>query len=230
MNAKLKEIIKLPFKPYWALRKKLRTVYLPKKYWNDLHSSKDIDSLRRVGYKNRSEEENRAMYEKARQTFLGFCKECGVDFSASKVLEIGCGTGFYTEIIRSQGCRQYTGIDISRVTIKQLRKKYRGCKFKTLDAAQGKLREKFDVIVMIDVTQHIVGEKKFASAMKNIDQMLTTGGVFIVTSWLSEQIIQNRYYEVKRPLSCYKQAFPKYNFSKPEPFRDKYIFSIFKQS
>ncbi|AQQ10105.1 putative S-adenosylmethionine-dependent methyltransferase/MSMEI_2290 [Sedimentisphaera cyanobacteriorum] len=229
MKSSLKEIIKLPFKPYWALRKKLRTVYMPRKYWNELHSSKNIDSLQRVGYKNRSEEENRAMYEKARQTFIDFCQAQGVVFSEMKVLEIGCGTGFYTDIIKNQGCKNYTGIDISRVTVKQLKEKYPNCKFKTLDAAKGKLKEKFDVIVMIDVTQHIVGEKKFVSAMKNIDQMLRPGGIFIVTSWLSEQIIQNRYYEVKRPLSCYKQAFADYKFSKPAAFRDKYIFSISKQ-
>jgi ribosomal protein S21 len=81
---------------------------------------------------------------------------------------------------------------------------------------------------MIDVTQHIVDEELFTSAMLNVKRMLNKEAIFIVTEWLSTERKQRRFYETERPLSIYQKKFQGYIFSEPTKFRDKYIFSIHK--
>lgn len=230
MNEKIKNIIKIPFKPYWAIKRKLRTVYIPKKYWNDTHRSKELDSLLRVGCRDRSEEENLEMYAKARHTFLEFCDSKCIDFSELSVLEIGCGTGFYSAIILDRGCKDYTGVDISDVTITELRQRFDSGKFDVLDISSARLKRQFDLIIMIDVTQHIVSDRKFSKAMGNIKSMLADEGRFVVTSWLVSAPEKERFYEIKRPMSCYQKAFAGFTISNPIQFRDKYLFSISKKN
>ena len=202
--------------------------YKPSKYWRKRHNKYGFD-LRGVGNCTLSHEENAKVYESGKRVFYQLCEKQGIDFSTAHTLEIGCGTGFFTKAFLENGGKDYLGIDITSVPLEQLRKEYSNFSFRKQDITKEQLKDKYDLIIMIDVTQHIVENGAFAFAMENVSSHLKPGGAFIVTSWLTDDLVQRTYYEVSRPLSYYESYFPDFEFSDPIPFRDKYIFTIRNQ-
>lgn len=201
--------------------------YNSRKYWHDRLSYYGT-SLKGVGNKYQTEGENAKTYEAGKKTFLSLCKNEGIGFQSARILDIGCGAGFYTSALQENGGRDYTGIDITDALFAQLTKKFPTFRFIKLDITKEPLPSIFDVIIMIDVTQHITDKQKFSYAMQNIRNHLSKQGVFIVTSWLKGDF-KRGFYEVSRSLQRYKQEFPGHTFSDPLPFRDKFLFSIRKE-
>jgi cyclopropane fatty-acyl-phospholipid synthase-like methyltransferase len=169
------------------------------------------------------------MYDEAKRVFIALCKNQGLDFSNIRMLDIGCGTGFYAQIFRENGGRNYVGIDIADTLFGKLREMYPDYEFCKKDVGMQELEGKFDLIIMIDVTQHITDDVKFSYAMQNVKSHLTKDGTFIVTSWLNDKL-RTSCYEVSRSMEAYNRQFPDFVFGKPVPFRDKYIFSIKKKT
>ena len=200
--------------------------YDAERYWQDRHSKYGA-SLRGVGNKGLSEDRNRQMYLEAKNVFVSLCRDLKVDFEKSKILDVGCGGGFYAEIFKEHGCTDYLGIDIVNVLFDRLNIQFPNFRFRILDITTENLDDFYDLIVMIDVTQHITTDKKFTFAMQNIKSHLSDSGVFIVTSWLKDGV-RNSYYEVSRSLDRYKKQFEGCEFSEAVPFRDKFIFAITK--
>jgi len=181
--------------------------------------------LRGVGNEGLSHEENERVYLQARGVFETLCKNENVDFAKVRMLDVGCGTGFYAKVFAENGGTDYLGVDITDTLFDRLREEFPTFKFRKLDITKQQLDGLFGLIIMIDVTQHITDEEKFSFAMQNIKSHLNQNGIFIVTSWLRERT-QFNYYEVSRPFEVYKKEFPDFIFSTPLPFRDKFIFAI----
>ncbi len=193
-------------------------------YWSDKQSQyqfifQGVENAA-LTYKN-----NEQMYLGTKEIFISVCNEMAIDFTKTRILEIGCGTGFYARIFKENGCENYIGVDITDVLFDQLEEDLHGFKFHKLDISSEILNHRFDLIVMIDVTQHITNHEKFSFAMQNIRRSLTENGTFIVTSWLNENAHQG-FYEVSRSLKTYQAEFPDCIFSQPIPFKDKFIFAI----
>ncbi len=199
--------------------------YRSETYWHDRLSKYGLDK-RGVGIWTRTQAENEAMYEQARAVFIDFCHQHDISFKDKCVLEIGCGTGFYTDIVRGLGCADYTGLDITDALFPTLRDRFPGFEFVQQDITTTAPSGTFDAIVMIDVTQHIVDDDKFRRAMSNVASHLDTNGVFVVTSFLSTAREQNTFYHVRRPIENYKECFAGAEFLPPVPFRDKFLFAI----
>lgn len=201
--------------------------YNPSEYWKTRHEKYGTD-LRGVGVCNISQEENEEMYRQAKVIFLDYCRSHEINFENAHALEIGCGTGRYTGIFNEAGGTDYTGVDITDTLFDGLREKFSDFRFCMLDITKQQLQDNYDLIIMIDVTQHIVDDDDFYAAMENIRSHLNQGGTFIVTAWLTDERIMRTYYEVSRPLTYYKKAFPGCKFTEPVDFRWKYLFSIKK--
>lgn len=197
--------------------------YTPEEYWQK-RLSKNLNLIG-VGNKRFTEEQNRQLYDEKKGVLSKLLQKENIDLGTKKILEIGCGTGYWTEMCSRSGCADYTGIDIAQVTIDDLRVKYPNYSFICGNAADISVEGPFPLILMIDVTQHIVDDEIFFGTMEMIKKNLKADGIFIVTSWL-ELGKRNSYYEKSRDINYYKKAFPDYNFSNPEPFADKYIFTI----
>ena len=198
--------------------------YDPARYWSERLGGFGF-SLRGVGNKRLTDAQNELDYRAAAVVLLGLCRDAGVDFAGASVLDVGCGTGFYAEALRRMGVRSYLGVDITDVLFGPLRTKLPGFEFRRLDASREELDGLFDLVVMIDVTQHITAEDGFSFAMGNVRRHLAPGGVFVVTSWLDARA-RGSFYEVSRPMAAYLREFPGWQFSTPLPFRDKFIFTI----
>lgn len=205
----------------------LSTEYNPQEYWEERHKKHGFN-LTGVQVSNLSNEENEKMYSEAREVFLNFCKAQQIDFANAHTLEIGCGMGLFTKVFKDAGGIDYTGIDITDTLFEGLCGQFSDYKFRMLDITTQQLEDTYDLIMMIDVTQHVVDDDAFFATMENVKSHLNEGGVFIVTSWLTDEVVNRTFYEVSRPLNYYKKAFPNYKFSEPVDFRWKYLFSIKK--
>jgi len=153
--------------------------YDARRYWQDRFERYGF-SLKGVGDEGLSEAENEKMYKEAGRVFLDMCRREGVDFSSARVLEIGCGNGFYTGLLAGQGVSRYTGVDITDVFFPELRKRHPGFEFRRLDVTADKLDGEFDLVVMIDVIEHITEADKLRAALEQVKTCLAAGGVFVV--------------------------------------------------
>ena len=193
-------------------------------YWQD-RFNKYRDSIKGPGDEGLTEKENLEIYNQAKKTFLKFCKAKKVSFTKSKVLEIGPGTGFYTEILKSSGVKNYTGLDITDAAFNKLRKKHPAFKFIKRDVTKYSPPERYDLIVMIDVIEHIVEEEKLKKAMENIKKSLKPKGVFILAP-VMQRSKKHLFYVRHWTVKDVEALFEDYKVSKPVAFRNGHIVSI----
>lgn len=168
----------------------LKTIVLPIKYGR----GRDYDAanywsgrfhehamaMKGVGCEGLSEKDN----QEARQQALGVLEHVfrqeGFALGGSRVLEIGCGNGFYTGYFQKAGVRDYTGVDITDALFPALREKFPSCRFVRQDITAGGVNGRYDLVLMMDVIQHIVDKEKLLSALRHIRDALNGGGIFVV--------------------------------------------------
>ena len=106
----------------------------------------------------------------------------GLDLGRVRVLDIGCGNGFYAGLFKDAGVVDYTGVDVTDVLFPRLREAYPGFRFIRKDiTSEGMGGERFDLVLMIDVIEHIVTSEKLNGALENVKGCLKEGGVFMVS-------------------------------------------------
>ena len=133
-----------------------------------------------------------------------------------RILDIGCGSGFYTGYWMERGVRDYVGIDISAATISHLSKKYPDFSFINADITEkeveGLAGEKpFDLITIFDVFFHIVDDERFANAVRHIGR-LTAGSEFVlVTDQLQPMRYQISKHVVYRGRKKYVDLFDRFS-------------------
>lgn len=153
--------------------------YDAENYWGDRFRNHRM-SLKAVGCEGLSEEDNLRARERAIAVFDTVCRDQNIQFGTVNILEIGCGNGFYTNYFRKNGARNYTGIDITDVLFTQLQAKFPGYHFLQRDVTAGRIEGQHDLVVMMDVIQHIVNRQKLLSALENVRGCLRPNGIFIV--------------------------------------------------
>jgi 2-polyprenyl-3-methyl-5-hydroxy-6-metoxy-1,4-benzoquinol methylase len=160
------------------------------------------------------------VYTEAGEVFSQFCQNNGVSFKNKRILEIGCGTGFYTELISALGENlDFVVLDVTDIKFPELQAKFPYLKFIRADITHPISDMKpFDIIVMIDVVQHIVTDKGFRAAMLNISKLLAPHGVFIVAP-ISSRRSKDLFYVRSWLLEDFHYAFSGYHFSKLQEFR-----------
>jgi 2-polyprenyl-3-methyl-5-hydroxy-6-metoxy-1,4-benzoquinol methylase len=187
------------------------------RYWAD-RFSKYGRSLRGAGDESLSEDDNIRLYAESSEVFLNLCLREGISFKDLRVLEIGCGTGFYTKILYRQGVMNYTGVDITDVLFPMLREMFPRYNFIKRDITVDKIDGEFDLVVMIDVIQHIVNNSKFAFALRNIDNSLVSNGI-LVLSPITDKNRKRFFYLRTWSLGDIKKVLPYYNYDEIVEFK-----------
>jgi SAM-dependent methyltransferase len=97
------------------------------------------------------------------------------------VLDIACGNGYGTEILKSAGAIKAIGVDISSSAIDYAKSKYesKGLSFKIGDAHKFKYAQAFDIIVSFETIEHLNNPHKFLSS---VISNLRSDGLFIVST------------------------------------------------
>lgn len=112
-----------------------------------------------------------------------------------RVLDVGCGSGFYTHFWQAKGVRDYVGADISARAIEHLSDTYPGYQFVRADVTEF-LPElihsigPFDVITVFDVLYHIVDDLRVDAAVENIAALVAPGGRLLIMDQLCKRDYQ----------------------------------------
>ena len=196
------------------------------RYWSD-RFTRYRGSLKGAGDEGLSEKENRRRYEEAARVFVEFCRSEGVDLPAARVLEVGCGSGYYTELLANLGVSSYVGFDITDVLFPELRDRFPEFDFEQGDITADKVAGTFDLIVLIDVIEHIVEDEKLSSAMEHLKGALAPGGVLVLAP-VTQRPTHHLFYVRLWSLEEVCERFPGYVVGEPEPFRAGGIVAIRK--
>ena len=193
--------------------------YDSESYWRD-RFSKYGTKFQGAGHDGITEAENIKMYLDAENIFKEVLER--LNFKKIKVLEIGPGSGFYTRILKSLGVKDYTAVDITDALFPVLKNKFPDYHFIKQDITKISFQEKYDLIIMIDVIQHIVNEAKFNNAMANIKEALNKDGIFILSP-ITQKSKKHLFYIRWRNLTDIKKRFPYYPIPQIVKFRGDYL-------
>jgi len=173
-----KSLVRINKIVYYPLKYKQGKGYDAEAYWRDRLRKYGM-GFRGVGNEGLDEERNRIEYERSIRDFQLALLQAGIDLEGKRVLEIGVGNGFYTEFC-AKDADFYCAVDITDVLFPELSKRFPHVTFVKADVRNLRLEWEFDVILMIEVLQHIVNEKDLASAMVSIKYCLAKGGTLII--------------------------------------------------
>lgn len=122
------------------------------------------------------------MYRARRRVLLRELAALGFAPSVQSVIEVGCGTGFYTDLWAALGVQSYLGSDLTEVAVRKLAAKYPGYRFAQADITeQGLDLGRADLVVAFDVLFHIVDDGSFAVAIANLSRHCVPGGVVLIS-------------------------------------------------
>lgn len=199
--------------------------YVPAEYW-DARLRLYGSDIRGVADVDRSIEDNERSYAAGSLVVAKAWEGAGFVCAQVSLLDIGCGQGHYAALFKTSGGRRYTGVDITDVLFPNLARRFPGFIFRRLDVTKEELPGEHELILMLDVTQHIVGDDEFRFAMANIRRHLGAGGLFMVTAMLTPRRLQLAPHCVGRPLAAYREAFAGHLLSEPVSFRDKHLITL----
>lgn len=183
--------------------------YRAKEYWDQ--RLRDDFSLSGVGHKGFSEQYNRYMYRLKKLALERALKHRSVELEGRKVLDIGCGSGFFVDYYAGKKAT-VTGLDIADVSIKRLSERYPSNTFINADIGSPELdlKEEFDVINAFDVLYHIADDEAFGRAVRNMGMLCKQGGWVIFTDSLDPRRNVGehvRYRDLETYRICLARAF-----------------------
>lgn len=101
------------------------------------------------------------------------------------VLDIACGTGYGTRMLKEAGARAVVGVDIYAQAVQYAKQHYEtpGIEFICTNAEQFEWPERFDVVVSFETIEHLQDPGKF---LERIRSLLVPGGDFLLSVPLGE--------------------------------------------
>jgi SAM-dependent methyltransferase len=167
----------------------LSDTFDPNAYWRD-RVGQDA-TLGVVGHRSLGIAYNEYIYRRRLDALGAILDGLGAAPNQQTVLDIGCGTGFYSGFWHRLGVSEYLGVDLSDATVPRLRAEFPNFRFEQMDitepiVAAGE-RQHFSIITVFDVFYHIVDDAKFLAALRNIHEQLAPGGVVLVFDQLASR-------------------------------------------
>lgn len=199
--------------------------YEAEKYWTDRHN-RYRHSFCGVGNLSLSEEANVQDYVAAVDTMRDLLRLVSLDPRGKSALDIGCGNGFWTGILQEWGVKAYVGLDITDALFDLLQKRHPQFEFVAGKVQALPLRSGYELITMIDVTQHITDDFELQDILTRVRSLLAENGVFIVTFWNKVQP-QEVFYETFRPFRFYTATLAGMAHTPPIRFRDKFVAAFY---
>ena len=138
-----------------------------KKYWHDRYEM--YPNMRGSGKVALTNTENEIIYE----YFIDEFKSLLPNTNRLNVMDIGCGMGYYTNLLNSYKTKKYHGIDISQRCISDLITQFEMVdhfSFHVCDFTKSIIVCPFrpNVVMCIDVTQHIIRDSDLAFLLNQL--------------------------------------------------------------
>jgi 2-polyprenyl-3-methyl-5-hydroxy-6-metoxy-1,4-benzoquinol methylase len=183
----------------------------PKLFWERRLSEKfDITG---VGYANLGPAYNINIYQARIDALNKAIRKLDINFSGRNLLEIGCGTGYFTNFCKEQNVKSYTGVDITEISVNSLSEEYPDYHFLQADIGEKDipLHGQFDIILIADVLYHIVDDTRFSMAIQHVSNLLIPNGVLIISDLLTHNSYDTFEHCKWRSISEYKFELSKDN-------------------
>ena len=180
-------------------------------YWrNRVVSGSDLSI---VGHRSMGLAYNAQIYERRLEVLNDMLEQhVTKPVSELRILDIGCGSGFYTGYWAERGVRDYVGVDISASTISHLFEQYPDFNFIHADITEGEPKglawqRPFDLVTIFDVFYHIVDDDRFVNAVRHIGALTAGSGVVLVMDQLHSERYQISKHVVYRDRKEYANLF-----------------------
>jgi SAM-dependent methyltransferase len=157
--------------------------YDPRQFWEE-RLSEHFD-LTGTGETGLSLAYNRACYTLRAEVLDRALREVGFDPDGKHILDVGCGTGFFTSWYRDHGA-EVTGLDLTDASIDRLKKRFPNTRFLRADISETAPEGTFDLVNVFDVFFHITDTKRWESAMRNAAGAVAPGGWLAYTDVFRE--------------------------------------------
>lgn len=153
----------------------------PTAYWES-RLSKHFD-LTGAGYAALGPVYNMRMYEARLRALERALSHIQRRLTGATVLEVGCGTGFYTDYCAKEKVARYVGVDLTSVSVEILEQRHPGFRFLQADITEDVYDppSDFDIVLAADVLYHIVDDIAFGRAVHRLRQALKPGGLLIIS-------------------------------------------------
>jgi SAM-dependent methyltransferase len=181
--------------------------YEPAEYWeNRLRQRFDLTG---VGYGSLGPVYNARMYAARERALDRALQVCDRSLRGSSVLDVGCGSGFYTNYFLQREVGEYVGMDITQVSVETLRRTYPQLRFEVGDvtATRPTVSSVFDLVLAADVLFHIVDDEAFSQAIANISAWLAPGGLAVISDIFPRYPFQNAAHCRYRSMAGYQALF-----------------------
>ena len=152
--------------------------YRPAEYWEKT-LAEQFD-LRGTGEPGLSLAYNRACYQLRREVLDAALVAVALDPRGKRVLDVGCGTGFWTAYYTGRGA-DYTGLDIAPTSIAKLQAAYPSARFMLTDVSEAELAGTWDIVNVFDVLYHVTDDAKWEAALSRLARAVAPDGALLVT-------------------------------------------------
>lgn len=188
--------------------------YNPKSYWeNRLEKNFNLNG---VGFPHFGKSYNEWLYKMRKKVLERFISKYKINVPNMRILDVGCGTGFYIDIWIKKGVRCLTGIDITSISVRELKNKYQTFNFYELDITSPTLindislyKEKFNIVTAFDILFHIVDDNKFEQAIKNLGLLCSSDGFILISDIFPQRRIYSHFHQKNRMLKYYTHILSK---------------------
>jgi ubiquinone/menaquinone biosynthesis C-methylase UbiE len=171
-----------------------KDVYDLKDYW-EKRIRKFEGRLRSVGHISFSDKVNKYIYMARVKALNRILAENNFSLSGKKVLDSGCGIGYFTEYYSRTDASQVVALDISPTAVKYCVKnvKRADCVIACLSYMPFRTNY-FDVVHAFDVLYHITDDYDWKKALTEISRVLSKGGVVVLTEKFIDKSIESSFY------------------------------------
>ena len=131
-------------------------------------------------------------YQRSKQTPWRTHIECHTllevigDVQSLDVLDVACGEGFYTRLLKHRGAKRVTGVDLSEGMVSLAKRQEAasplGVEYLTGDGRDLKLPQKFDLVVAAYLLNYAPNRDELAAMCRSIAGSLKPGGRFVTVN------------------------------------------------
>jgi SAM-dependent methyltransferase len=182
--------------------------YTPREFWNR-RLTEQFD-LRGTGETGLSLAYNEACYKLRREVLERALADEGFDPAGRSVLDVGCGTGYFTSFYLERGAR-VTGMDIAPASIERLRERHPQATFLLGDVSEAAPPDRYELVNAFDVLYHITDDRRWESALRHIAGAVREGGWLLLTDTFSRPGTEAEHNRM-RPLDRYRHILEPLGF------------------
>jgi SAM-dependent methyltransferase len=157
--------------------------YQPREFWQD-RLARQFD-LRGTGETTMSMAYNRACYRLRAEVLDRTLRDLGFDPRDREVLDVGCGTGFFTAFYLERGAR-VTGLDIAPISIETLHARHPQARFLLADVSERPIDGRYALVNAMDVLYHITDDRRWEAAMTHLGGAVEPGGLLVLSDTFSD--------------------------------------------